>query len=222
MLTTITASARPDPAARRSAGTGPGHHRWAGRARPEAGGGGDRRCRRRRSRRRVGGHAGEAVLSVRVVRLGRGRRVYPSGDDERQPGNAHWPGFEASQRPGKIAIQYVLLYRYDCGELGGLPSHYGDVEPFAITLAPNAACPHGWGAWALKTVAHEGAPGQHTDQRFLGNDCYLGPAGGRIASGGARIFPRRTSTAPTPRWSHATAPSPDSSTAPRASRSHTP
>jgi hypothetical protein len=89
--------------------------------------------------------------------------------------------------PSKIAIQYVILYRRDCGDFGGLSSHNGDVEPFAITAAPNAACPHGYGAWALKTVAHEGVPGQHIDQRFLGNSCTWGRAAGDPPSV-ARIY----------------------------------
>jgi hypothetical protein len=94
------------------------------------------------------------------------------------PGTARAGGRNPPHDPAKIAIQYVILYRADCGDLGGLTSHYGDVEPFSITLAPNAACPYGWGAWALKTVAHQGVPGQHTDQRFLGNECYFGRLSG--------------------------------------------
>ena len=80
--------------------------------------------------------------------------------------------------PGKIAIQYVILYQRDCGDFGGFSSHAGDVEPFSVTLAPNPACPYGFGAFSLKTVAHEGVPGQHVDQRLLGNSCTWGRAAG--------------------------------------------
>jgi hypothetical protein len=85
--------------------------------------------------------------------------------------------------PNKIAIQYVILYRQDCGDLFGIKAHFGDVEPVAVTAAPNPACPHGYGAWGLKTVAHEGVPGQHTDQRFLGNSCNWG----RVAGGSQHV-----------------------------------
>jgi hypothetical protein len=78
----------------------------------------------------------------------------------------------------KIAIQYVILYQRDCGDIGGLTSHNGDVEPLSVTLAPNPACPYGYGAFSLKTVSHEGVAGEHTDQRLLGNSCTWGRAAG--------------------------------------------
>ncbi|MDT0377426.1 hypothetical protein RM572_01380 [Streptomyces sp. DSM 42041] len=80
--------------------------------------------------------------------------------------------------PGKIAIMYTILYRQDCGDwFGG--GHSGDVEPFALTLAPRADCPNGYGAFALKTTAHQGTAFEHTDERLLGNDCSWGrDAGG--------------------------------------------
>jgi hypothetical protein len=85
--------------------------------------------------------------------------------------------------PSNIAIQYVILYRKDCGDLAGLFAHSGDVEPFAITLAPNAACPHGYGALAVKTVAHQGESlSEGVDQRLLGNSCTWG----RLAGGSAQ------------------------------------
>jgi hypothetical protein len=88
--------------------------------------------------------------------------------------------------PSRIAILYVVLYRRDCGDwFGG--SHHGDVEPFSVTLAPNAGCPDGYGAVALKTIAHEGTVAEHIDQRALGNSCTWG----RVAGGSpqeARIY----------------------------------
>ncbi|HZM81016.1 MAG TPA: hypothetical protein VFC19_35280 [Candidatus Limnocylindrales bacterium] len=89
--------------------------------------------------------------------------------------------------PGKIAIQYVILYQRDCGDFGGFSAHAGDVEPFSVTLAANPACPDGYGAFSLKTVAHEGQMGEHVDQRLLGNSCTWG----RFAGGSpyvARIY----------------------------------
>jgi hypothetical protein len=80
--------------------------------------------------------------------------------------------------PSKIAIQYVILYQRDCGDFGGLGGHAGDVEPFSVALAPNPACPYGYGAFSLKTVAHQGVPGQQLDQRLLGNSCTWGRAAG--------------------------------------------
>ena len=79
--------------------------------------------------------------------------------------------------PGKIAILYTVLYRQDCGDwFGG--SHSGDVEPFAVTLIPQANCPTGYAAFAMKTTAHEGTAFEHSDERLLGNDCYWGRAAG--------------------------------------------
>ena len=176
-----------DPATRRSAGAGLGHRRWAGRARPAPASA-------------VTGDADADGLDDGLEDT-LATRFFPhvwfdSGEDagcthpattSGNPGTALARVRTHPNDPAKIAIQYVILYRYDCGDIGGLTSHYGDVEPFAITLAPNPACPHGWGAWALKTVAHEGAPGQHTDQRFLGNDCYWGRVAG-ASPHVARIF----------------------------------
>jgi hypothetical protein len=86
--------------------------------------------------------------------------------------------------PNKIAIQYVILYRRDCGDFLGITGHTSDVEPFSITLAPNPACPYGYGAFSLKTVAHEGATGtEHIDQRLLGNFCDWG----RLAGGSPQV-----------------------------------
>lgn len=79
--------------------------------------------------------------------------------------------------PGKVAIVYAMLYRRDCGDwFGG--GHSGDVEAFSLTLAPNAACPGGYGAFALKTTAHEGTIFEHVDERMLGNSCDWGRAAG--------------------------------------------
>ncbi|HET9383191.1 MAG TPA: hypothetical protein VFP69_20500 [Streptomyces sp.] len=79
--------------------------------------------------------------------------------------------------PGKIAILYTILYRKDCGDwFGG--GHSGDVEPFSLTLTPQANCPTGYAAFALKTIAHEGTAFEHVDERLLGNDCYWGRAAG--------------------------------------------
>jgi hypothetical protein len=83
--------------------------------------------------------------------------------------------------PSKIAMLYVILYRQDCGDwFGG--AHHGDVEPFSITVARNDACPYGYGAFSLKTIAHEGTLTEHIDERMLGSSCTGGgsPAGIRI------------------------------------------
>jgi hypothetical protein len=77
----------------------------------------------------------------------------------------------------KIAIMFTVLFRRDCGDwFGG--GHSGDVEGFAVTLAPNAACPLGYAAFAVKTTAHEGTAFQHTDEAELGNWCDWGRAAG--------------------------------------------
>ena len=79
--------------------------------------------------------------------------------------------------PGKIAILYTVLYRKDCGDwFGG--SHSGDVEPFAVTLTPQAGCATGYAAHSLKTTSHEGTLFEHTDERLLGDDCDWGRAAG--------------------------------------------
>lgn len=80
--------------------------------------------------------------------------------------------------PAKIAISYAILYRRDCGDWYG-GSHHGDVEPFSMTLAPNGGCPHGYGAFSLKTTGHTGTWFEHSDQRWLGNSCTWG----RLAGG---------------------------------------
>ena len=81
--------------------------------------------------------------------------------------------------PSKISVQYNLLYARDCGDAVGLIvgtkfAHNGDVEPFSLTLAPNASCPYGYGAFSLKTFAHYRATGEHSEQRLLGNSCTWG------------------------------------------------
>lgn len=82
--------------------------------------------------------------------------------------------------PSKLAILYALLYRRDCGDwFGG--GHSGDVEAFSVTLAPDAACPGGYAAFALKTTAHEGTSFEHVDERMLGNSCTWGRAAGGSA-----------------------------------------
>lgn len=83
----------------------------------------------------------------------------------------------------KLAIQYLILYRRDCGDVGGASSHNGDVEPFSLTLAINAACPRGYGVSGLKTIAHAGTSFEHVDERRLGNDCRWG----RLAGGSSKV-----------------------------------
>lgn len=87
----------------------------------------------------------------------------------------------------KIAILYTILFRRDCGDFLGFTAHRGDVEPFSVTLAPNSACPSGYGAFSPKTIAHEGTFIEHVDERLLGNSCPWG----RVAGGSptvARIY----------------------------------
>jgi len=83
--------------------------------------------------------------------------------------------------PAKIAISYAILYRRDCGDWYG-GSHNGDVEPFSMTLAPNGGCPYGYGAYSLKTTGHTGTWFEHSDQRWLGNDCTWGRLAGGCGS----------------------------------------
>ncbi len=80
--------------------------------------------------------------------------------------------------PSKISVQYNLLYFKDCGEFAGRFAHNGDVEPFSLTLAPNASCPYGYGAFSLKTFAHYRGVGEHSEQRLLGNSCTWGREAG--------------------------------------------
>ena len=113
--------------------------------------------------------------------------------------------------PAKITISYAILYRRDCGDWYG-GSHNGDVEPFSMTLAANDGCPYGYGAFSLKTTAHTGTWFEHSDQRWLGNDCTWG----RLAGGSpyvAKIYsaestpgapsrsPAASVTRATPAWS---------------------
>jgi hypothetical protein len=86
----------------------------------------------------------------------------------------------------KIAITYTVLYRKDCGDFFD-PGHRGDIEPFTLTLAPNPSCPSGYGAFAIKTVAHQGTPGDTREQAYLGNVCDWGRQAGSDAYT-AKIF----------------------------------
>jgi hypothetical protein len=86
----------------------------------------------------------------------------------------------------KIAITYTVLYRKDCGDFGS-PWHRGDIEPFTMTLAPNSNCPSGYGAFSIKTVAHEGTIADSREQAYLGNVCDWGRQAGSNAYN-AKIF----------------------------------
>lgn len=84
--------------------------------------------------------------------------------------------------PSKIAMTYAILYRRDCGDwFGG--AHNGDVEPFSMTLAANPGCPHGFGAFALKTTGHTGTWFEHSDTHHLGTACDWG----RLAGGSPQV-----------------------------------
>ena len=104
---------------------------------------------------------------------------FDSGEDCTAPASPGNPGTALTRvkrhpdDPAKIAIQYVLLFRRDCGELLGYGAHHGDVEPFAITAAPNPECPSGYGIFAVETVAHESGGGgvEQIGERLLGNFC---------------------------------------------------
>jgi hypothetical protein len=108
---------------------------------------------------------------------------FDSGEDCTDPAAEGNPGTALTRvRPhpadaAKIAITYVILYRKDCGDWWG-GGHNGDVEPFTLTLAPNEACPHGFGAFSLKTISHEGTAFEHVDQVMLGNACDWGKLAG--------------------------------------------
>jgi hypothetical protein len=113
---------------------------------------------------------------------------FDGGEDCTAPATATSPGTAIARvrphpaDPEKIAITYVLLYRADCGDWWG-GGHHGDVEPFTLTLAPNPACQYGYGAFALKTIGHEGTAFEHVDQRWLGNTCDWG----RVAGGSPQV-----------------------------------
>lgn len=77
----------------------------------------------------------------------------------------------------KIAITYTILYRKDCGDFLNF-GHRGDIETFTLTLAPNSSCPMGYGAFAVKTIAHEGTVGDTREEAYLGNDCTWGRRAG--------------------------------------------
>ena len=108
---------------------------------------------------------------------------FDSGEDCTAPATEAGPGTALARvrphpgDPAKIAITYVVLYAKDCGDwFGG--GHNGDVEPFTLTLAPNPACQYGFGAYALKTIAHEGTAFEHVDQSLLGDACDWGKVAG--------------------------------------------
>jgi hypothetical protein len=118
---------------------------------------------------------------------------FDGGEDCTEPASPTNPGTALARvrrhpnDPNKIAVVYTVLFRRDCGVFLGLGGHRGDVEPFSLTLAPNPACPHGYGAFSLKTIAHEGTVVEDIDQRLLGNSCTWG----RLAGGSpfeARIY----------------------------------
>jgi hypothetical protein len=104
---------------------------------------------------------------------------FDSGEDCTAPASPSNPGTALTRvrrhpdDPAKIAIQYMLLFRRDCGDFAGLTGHHGDVEPFAITAAPNPECPSGYGIFAVETVAHESGGGgvEQIGERLLGNFC---------------------------------------------------
>jgi uncharacterized membrane protein len=110
---------------------------------------------------------------------------YDDGEDCTYPGGAlgyppNSPGrliFRVRPHPDNptyISMTFALLYRRDCGDFMGISGHPGDVEPFAITLAPNPACDLGYGAYALTTWAHYGTKVSTTRTRPLGNRCRFG------------------------------------------------
>ena len=113
---------------------------------------------------------------------------FDSGEDCTAPADGAAPGTAVARvrphpaDPAKIAITYAILFRQDCGDWWG-GGHHGDVEPFTLTLAPNPACPYGFGAFSLKTIGHTGTAFEHVDQRWLGNACDWG----RLAGGSPQV-----------------------------------
>lgn len=113
---------------------------------------------------------------------------FDGGEDCTDPANGGNPGTAVARvrrhpaDASKIAVTYVVLYRRDCGDWWG-GGHNGDVEPFTLTLAPNGACPYGYGAFALKTIAHQGTGFEHVDEAMLGNACNWG----RLAGGSPQV-----------------------------------
>jgi hypothetical protein len=110
---------------------------------------------------------------------------FDNGEDCTAPGGAPGHFFNLPGRlifrvrphpnnPDYIAMSFALLYQDDCGVFQGMGSHPGDVEPFAITLAPNPACPLGYGAYALTTWAHYGTSHEVKGNRNLYNRCRFG------------------------------------------------
>jgi uncharacterized membrane protein len=101
----------------------------------------------------------------------------PGGNGKR--GNPNQPGrlvFRVRPHPQKqdyLAITYALLYNRDGGETG-INAHPGDVEPFAITLAPKTDCALGYGILFIRTWAHEGTSAEHVDTDLLSSRCNYG------------------------------------------------
>lgn len=102
---------------------------------------------------------------------------YDSGEDTSSPGGNHdhreldQPGrllFRVRRHPQShdhIAITYALLYRVDGGETG-TGCHFGDVEPFAITLKRDESCALGYAMDSIRTWAHEGTGFEHESTKF--------------------------------------------------------
>jgi glycosyltransferase involved in cell wall biosynthesis len=101
---------------------------------------------------------------------------YAKGEKCSAPATSSTPGTVLARirkhptNPSNIAITYVILYQKDCGAGG----HNGDVEPMTITLTPNPSCSNGYGAFAVKTVGHEGTLNQSINQKTLSNACNWG------------------------------------------------
>ncbi|HEX2254322.1 MAG TPA: WSC domain-containing protein [Thermoanaerobaculia bacterium] len=100
-----------------------------------------------------------------------------------QPGRLLFRVRPHPQSPDHVAITYALLYRVDGGEnFGGtVRCHYGDVEPFAITLKRDASCALGYAMDSIKTWAHEGAFGEHESTRFA-SGCNWGSSVAAVSS----------------------------------------
>ena len=99
-----------------------------------------------------------AVLPVALVRLRRGRRLHRRRPSPGEPGRLRLA--RVRRTPGRprarSAVHYVILFRARTAATSTAyrwpPRRCRAVLP--SPLRPNPACPHGYGAFSLKTVAH--------------------------------------------------------------------
>lgn len=92
-----------------------------------------------------------------------------------RPGQLTFKVNRHPENPRAISMQYQLLFARDCGSVvGDAFSHNGDVEPFSITLTPNASCQNGFGIYSVRTWAHEGTSAEDINTDVHTGQCRWG------------------------------------------------